>query len=245
MIDFQKIGIVGRSKMGKSTYMDRAIRAHKRLIVFDTVDERAETATNERLIEVRSMDELQNLIHKNYHRGFRYWFHPERRSDKIKALAELSDCLLETQSNFADDRRLRINQKLADGIPLTPSEKLPINEVRPSLMLAVDELATCVPNHSMKKESDDFELLCREGRHKGIHLVGAAQRLAEVSTKFRGQIEKWVFFNLKIAVDLDAVAKMGGLKDGARLADAVGSLLPLEFIRMENREYTKGKITFP
>ncbi len=222
MIDFQRIGIFGRSKSGKSTLMDRLVRNRKRLIVFDEIDERAHTAANEGLVRINCLNELQDRVDRDYATGFRFWFQP-RHSDLVQALSDLSTYLIDIQTQFGDRY----------GI-----------ERRPSITLTPDEMADCYPNQIMKKGQDGFSRMCRMGRHKGIHLIGATQRPAEVSTKFRGQLEKRFFFSLQETVDLEAVAKMGGAH-GSELAEKVRLLPKLDYIRMENGRFTPGRITFP
>jgi len=222
MPDCKRFGLFGRSKMGKSTYMDRAIRHHNRTIVFDAIEERAENARRERLERVTCINELQDRVNQNYASGFRYWFQPDAMDDLVQSLSDLSLFMLDIQTQYADMHGVK---------------------KRPSLLLAVDEMADCFPNHTQPKGKDAFSSMGRMGRHKGIHLFGAAQRPAEVSTKFRGQLEAMVFFNLKIPADLEAVEKIGG-RDGKALAEEVRLLKPLEYIRMENGEYTFGKLTF-
>ncbi len=222
MIDCARYGLFGKSKSGKSTMMNRLIRNHKRVILFDAIDERSADARKEGLTEVTCIDELQDLVNDNYETGFRYWYHPHYEVDLVQALSDLSLFMLDIQTQFAD-------QYGTKG--------------RPSLMLAVDEMADCFPNHTMKKGQDSFSSMCRMGRHKGIHLIGATQRPAEVSTKFRGQLEKRFIFSLQEGVDLEAIERMGGT-DGKQLAEAVRLLKPLEYIRMENGIYTKGMLRF-
>jgi hypothetical protein len=44
--------------------------------------------------------------------------------------------------------------------------------------------------------------------------------------------------------DLDAIEAWGGKKDGKQLREAVRLLERLEYIRMENGAYTRGKLRF-
>ncbi len=223
-IDCKRIGLFGKSKSGKSTMMNRLMRKHRRVILFDAIEERTESAKEEGFTRVTCINELQLLVNQNYEAGFRYWFMPHYEQDLIQALSDLSTFMLDIQTQYADEYG---------------------TENRPTLLLAVDEMADCFPNHIMKKGQDTFSVMCRSGRHKGIHLIGATQRPAEVSTKFRGQLEKRFFFSLQEGADLDAIEKIGGAKDGRKLSGAVRSLKPLEYIRMENGHYKSGKLTFP
>lgn len=222
MSNCQRIGIFGRSKSGKSTLMDRLVSKRLRLIMFDHIDEREASAQAYGLVKVDNLYELQERVDKHYLDGFRYWFQPDG-DDLVQCLSDTSKWLLDIQKQFA-------KQHGASN--------------RPEITLAVDEMANCFPNHTLRKDQDQFSLMCREGRHKGIHLIGATQRPAEVSTKFRGQLEKRFFFSLQDPADLGAVKNMGGV-DGDRLAEIVRMLKKLQYVRMENGEYQYGELTFP
>jgi len=223
-----KICIYGRSGMGKSCLMNRLVRSHRRVILFDHIEERSTEAQKEGFQEVTCLKELQDLIEKNYRKGFRYWYHPNFREGLVKRLSELSDLLLHIQEEY--------------GKTLKEAGKSIKN--RPSLMLAVDELKASAPNRALKDDEDMFSFMCSEGRHKGIHLVGATQRPAEITTKFRGQMEDYYIFNLQEPRDYDAIEALGGKKHGKELAEIVRELKPLEYIRMHSNVFTKGKITF-
>ncbi|WP_417456165.1 hypothetical protein [Kordiimonas sp.] len=222
MTNYWRAGLFGRSKSGKSTLMDRMIRNHNRAIVFDAIDERAANAAREGLVEVTHIGELQERVRDSYLDGFRFWFHPHYEVDLVQSLSDLSKFMLDIQTQFGDHYG---------------------TDKRPSLLLAVDEMADCYPNHTMKKGQDAFSNMCRMGRHKGIHLIGASQRPAEVSTKFRGQLERRFLFNLTEPADLRAITEMGGTQ-GADLAEAVRCLKPLEYIDCHVGEYRHGRLTF-
>jgi len=220
MISYQRIGIFGRSQSGKSTLLDQIMRKHKRAVLFDAIDERATVAAREGYTEVTDINELQERIDRDYASGFRFWFHPAYDADLVQSLSDLSTLLLDIQTQYAD---------------------LHGTANRPSIALAVDEMADCFPNHILRKGQDAFSNMCRMGRHKGIHLIGASQRPAEVSTKFRGQLEKRFIFSLTEPRDLEVVEKMGGV-NGKEFSETVRLLRRLEYIRLENGELTFGDI---
>jgi len=223
MIDkYGRIGIAGRSQSGKSSFLDRMLRPHKRVVLFDTNDERAPVAKKEGFKRVSSIMELQERIDRKYAKGFKLWYLPEDEPDDIQALHNLSLALWNIQSEEGSARG---------------------SQNRPDIVFAVDEMADCFPNHHMKKDQDHFSLMCRRGRHKGIHLIGATQRFAEVSTKFRGQLNKRFLFNLTEPADLDVVRKLGG-EHGKQLVQEVLNLPALHYIKMENNTFTDGKVTF-
>ena len=222
MSEYQRIGIFGRSQSGKSSLMDRILRGHRRVVLFDAIDERAPTARAEGFSEITTISELQDRIDRDYASGFRLWFHPSYEADLVLSLSDVSRMLLDCQTQQAE----------RGG-----------TDKRPSIALAVDEMADCFPNQTLTREKDHFSIMCRSGRHKGIHLIGASQRPAEVSTKFRGQLSKRFIFNLTEPRDLQAVNEMGGA-DGKALAEAVRLQQSLEYIRLENGRYATGRINF-
>ncbi|MBL4791256.1 MAG: hypothetical protein JKY60_20165 [Kordiimonadaceae bacterium] len=224
MSKFERIGLFGKSQSGKSTMMDRILRGQPRVILFDALPARAENASREGYVKIETMIELQEAVRRNYETGFRYWFKPENDEDfLVLALSDLSKFMIDHQDQYAAKYGLK---NIAD------------------LVFAVDEMADCYPNHALPKKLNGFSKMCRSGRHSRIHLIGATQRPAEVGTKFRGQLEKRIFFTLTEPADLRAIADIGGAQ-GRMLAEAVSQLKALEYIRMENGTYTNGKLTFP
>lgn len=220
---YGRIGIFGRSQSGKSTIMDRMLRPHKRVILFDALPARAKTTSDEGYQKIEHIGELREAVKANYGTGFRYWFKPENDEDYlILSLSDLSRFMIDFQDQMAERYGL---------------------ENIPEMMLGVDEMADCYPNHTLNKKLNGFSKMCRSGRHSKIHLIGASQRPAEVSTKFRGQLDRRFLFSLTEPADLRAVEDMGG-RDGKKLAEDVLRLQALEYIRMENGGYMRGKLTF-
>lgn len=223
MFEADRIGIVGGSGTGKTTVQNQIMRPHRRVVLFDAEDERAKTAFKEGFTEINSFDELQDKVDANYAAGFRYWFKQEDHIDQIQALSDLSLYLMDIQAQAG---------------------KLYGTDKRPKILLSVDEMAESAPNHALKKDQQEFFNLCRRGRKKGIDLIGATQRPAEVSTSFRGQLKKVFFFNFTAANDLKAVRDWGGDEDGAWLANEVRKLKTLEYIKMHETRFYRGKASF-
>lgn len=223
MARFARCGLFGRSQSGKSTLLDRMLRGHRRVILSDALPGRAKTAQAEGFTRIESFAEVMDAVRESYSHGFRIWFKPDDDEDyMVKALSDLSKFLIDHQNQHG--------------------ERYGWDKV-PDMTFAVDEMADCYPNHALSKSLNGFSRMCRSGRHAHIHLVGATQRPAEVSTKFRGQLEKRFLFNLTEPRDLKAIEDMGGT-DGKRLAEAVRQLPALEYIRMEGGTYTRGKLRF-
>jgi len=223
MAEIARFGFFGRSQSGKSTILDRIMRPHKRVVLFDPLPARASNAAAEGFAKIEHISELQRAVQANYETGFRFWFKPENEEDFLQqSLSDLSYFLINHQDQYA--------------------ERYGYGNI-PEILFGVDEMSDCFPNQLLKKDCNGFSKMCRAGRHSLIHTLGATQRPAEVSTKFRGQLNRRYLFNLTEAADLRHVEEIGGIH-GKELALAVSRLKSLEFIRMENNTFTPGKLTF-
>lgn len=85
------------------------------------------------------------------------------------------------------------------------------------LTLLVDELAGAYPNERPPADRDGFGDLCRRGRHWGVQLVGASQRLADVSTVFRSACRLDIYLSQEDHSDLDAAVRRLGREHLERL----------------------------
>ena len=74
--------------------------------------------------------------------------------------------------------------------------------------LAADELNLSFPTAGGAERAPAFADLCSRGRHAGVTLIGASQRVAEVSTRFRGNLNVAVVGRVKGAADRQAAADM-------------------------------------
>ena len=223
MSEIARYGFFGRSQSGKSTMLDRVMRPHKRVVLFDPLPARAKNAAQEGFAKIEHIAELSDAVRSSYESGFRFWFKPENEEEFLQqSLSDVSYFLIDLQDQYAREFGY-------DKIP--------------ELVFAVDEMSDCFPNQLLKKDRNGFSKMCRSGRHSLIHTLGATQRPAEVSTKFRGQLNARFIFNLTEAADLKYIEELGG-RNGKALADTVANLKALEYIRYAGSDFTRGKLTF-
>lgn len=112
-------------------------------------------------------------------------------------------------------------------------------ENRSYMTLAADELANAFPTHGGVTRCPGWSELCARGRHYGIVLIGASQRLAEVNTRFRANCTETVVFPQKGPQDRKAAA----LELDCTVQELEG-LADLHFIRRTKAGLERGKVTF-
>ncbi|HEV7368951.1 helicase HerA domain-containing protein [Arenibaculum sp.] len=178
--DPHHIGIWGRTLSGKSTRAKLLLRDRVRVVVFDPLDEYSDVAP----IGAASMGDVLAAIDRNWRGRFGIRFVPSRSVDPVDALDGLARLLGDVQEPYQQGRDDR------------------------HVTLMVDELAASAPNTRRPRSS--FNALCSRGRHYGIELIGASQRMAEVTPTFRGNTTEDYFFPLRSAADYDEAAKLIG-----------------------------------
>jgi DNA helicase HerA-like ATPase len=110
----------------------------------------------------------------------------------------------------------------------------------PGITLVVEEMNLSFPLHGGATKAPGFAHICSRGRHYGIEVIGASQRIAEVSTRFRGNCTETVVLAQKGPRDLDAAAAELGC-DKAR----VSALENLDYLQEKAGQITPGKVAVP
>lgn len=178
-----RIGVWGASGSGKSTYVKRAIKGRKRLIVFDPMEEYAPYVN----VTVRSLEEVRQLMARNWH-TFKIAYVPPAGKESA-TLSALSKLLIAAQTPF------KITGK---GEHIT---------------LVVEEMNICFPVHGGAARAKGFADICSRGRHFGIEVYGLSQRIAEVDTRFRGNTTETVILRQQGRNDINAAEQaIGGHK---------------------------------
>ena len=205
--DAEHIGIWGRTKSGKSTRARELIKAKKRLLVFDGMDEYGALAP----VRVESVAGLRKAIRAGWKRGFkiRYCFGDD--ADAVKELDGVARALKQVQQPY---KTFKDNRKIT---------------------FLVEEMAECFPN--VRRPASDFGGLCHRGRHFGIELIGVSQRMADVSTVFRGCTSEDYFFPPRASVDIDAAVMLIGKDNRAGLQKLVNH----QFYSFKGGELKTGK----
>jgi len=180
-----RIGIWGASGSGKSHYTKKRFKSAKRVIVFDTMREYGAEGFETVGPE---LDAVRRAIVSNP-RGFRIAYAPPP-GPRNRSLNALSFAIRKMQEAYAEGR---------GGAPVT---------------FIVDELRLAFPVNGGAEKCPEFSELCSTGRHYGITLVGTSQRIAEVSTNFRGNCSETVIFEQKGPRDVKAAALELGLMRG-------------------------------
>lgn len=203
-----RIGVWGASGSGKSSYVKRKIKDIKRLVVFDPLDEYGPLCK----VKARSLEDVRKAMRKDW-QGFKIAYVPPAGKEPA-ALSGLSRLLTAAQQPYKDKGR---------GAGVT---------------LIVEEMNLSFPVHGGETKAAGFAEICSRGRHYGIEVYGLSQRIAEVSTRFRGNCTETVILRQQGPRDLAAaVDAIGGRKA------EIAALRNLDYLHERQGEVTKGKIS--
>lgn len=213
-----QVGIAGRKGQGKTVLSDSLARGRPRVVCFDFLGEYRAKG----YVQVRTLDALKAEIRKRWKKGFRVSYFPSARfwNDRKKVfehdferdLSEVSELLCKIQQPYFD----------------TPDGKTP---PVPKLLLIVEEMRWSYPQNCSYQ---GFAVLCTLGRHYGIDVIGTTQRIAEISTNFRGTCDVRFFFAQEEHTDVTTIAKMIGTRNVGKLQ----ALRPHEFLRFYGGQVT-------
>lgn len=212
--DAKAIFVTGCRGSGKSTRIKEMIKGNNRIIAFDPM---AEYDSSLGFTQYKTLKGLYAGLHKGWSNGFRLSLNALDLNDHEKKAVFLKLCadLLVIQRpyfDFDDDRELTF---------------------------IIDEMSTCVPK-TPKDSELQFKQLCNLGRHYGVEILGATQRVAEVPTNFRGNVAESYYMRQTNNVDIKAIGEMIGL-DAARKC---AKLKPHSYIHVVDGEKTLGKNKF-
>lgn len=208
-----RTGIWGASGSGKSSYVKKLIRTRKRLVIFDPQAEYAVDLPHIRNVG-ENLDGVRLAMVENW-RGFRVAYNPPSGREP-EALSALCKLLLRAQMPF------KARARGAEG-----------------LTLVVEEMNMSFPVAGGAHKCKGFAEICSRGRHYGIEVIGAAQRIAEVDTRFRGNCSETVVLRQQIPRDVTAAHEATGIPK-ARIA----GLDNLQWIHVKAGKITEGKISF-
>lgn len=206
-----RIGIWGASGSGKSSLAKQILKGRGRVIVFDPLDE----YQAQRMARVTSGRQLLGAMAEAV-RGFRLAYVP-RAGAEADHLDQLCQVLIQAQAPYKESGG-------RNGWPLT---------------LVVEEMNLSFPVHGGAERCPGFAEVCSRGRHFGIEVLGLSQRLAEVSTRFRGNCSESYVLRQTGPRDVGAAADVLGQDRGT-----VQALRNLEYIHEKAGQIERGKITF-
>jgi len=173
--------IYGFRGMGKSSLGKQMMGAYDRALVLDPQGEYAYLPGFKSV----AWSDIPAAIKQP---KFKLSYKPKRGSAP-EALHHICEKLLEQQAPYAD--------WMAKGRPgQAPQEQI---------MLMIEEMAVSYPSEKLPANLWGMTEMCERGRHSGIGVLGATQRPASVSTKFRGLAEETFCFKLTLENDVNAV----------------------------------------
>lgn len=214
--DAKLIGIWGGRGTGKTTRQKELMRgADGRgrpwgLIALDPMNEFTGMS------RVGSVRDVAGIMKDHWYKGFAVSLSTgHRENDCLKALRELVPLLFAAQGPY------RRGEKSAKEITLI-----------------VDEAHKFFPNRKFSPGEGDAEQdLIALGRHYGIEVIGASQRLAKVSTEFRGNCAEHYFFRQSDYNDTAAAAQFVGSQNKDRLM----ALKPHHYLHFSAGQIREGK----
>lgn len=205
----QRIGVFGASGSGKSSFVKQLIAKLGRVVVFDPLDEYSSLGFQ----RVRSAEAARRHMVENW-ANFRIALVPASGSEP-RILSQLSALLLRAQEPYR-------TRGVGSGITLV-----------------VEEMNLSFPVHGGATKAPSFAEICSRGRHYGIEVYGLSQRIAEVSTRFRGNCTQTV------------ILRQQGPRDTQAAIDAIGvdkakvqNLKNLQYLHERNGEIKAGSIKF-
>lgn len=195
-----RIGVWGASGSGKSSWVKQRLNGTPRVVVFDPQDEYGGLRGFRRFTQATTAD-MQRHILGNW-RSFRVAYVPPAGAE-AEALSALA-WYLATLQDTAE----------AQGKP------------RPKLTLVAEELNLAFPTHGATR-CTGFAELCSRGRRRHIELIGVSQRIAEVSSRFRGNCTEQVIFRQGEKTDRERAAANAGVR-----MDEIFALKRLEYFHL-------------
>ncbi len=208
--DAEMIGVWGRRGSGKSTKMRNLTQGRNRIIVVDPMEGHDYMKAGYK--PVRNMQQLYKHLKQNWDTGFKVVICATANT-AWGFMLELAHSLFVIQSPY---KRGKDSRKIT---------------------LVVDEMSICVPNKTMSDDEKKVLHLFNAGRHSGIEIIGASQRLAQVHGDFRGNTSQDFFFAQRSHLDYTAAKQLLGNENEAKLR-ALGEY---EYLHFKDGVATVGK----
>ena len=206
-----KIVFVGGGRgSGKSTCLKELTEKNNRLITLDPVGDYAQ---EKGYTAFKTLKGLYRHLKQNWNKGFRCVLIVDRKDDPVQILEQLSEGLFVIQKPYKDCKDSR------------------------KITLIVEEMAITYPERTLKDGERSFQQLINLGRHYGVEIYGASQRMAEVKKTFISNAADHYFFRMGAANDAKAALGLIGTEHKATLA----ALQTHEFLKFSQGQVTKGK----
>jgi DNA helicase HerA-like ATPase len=182
--DAEIILVTGGRGSGKTTRQIELTRGHDRVIVLDPIG----SYKAQGFRTVRTLKEVYKAIKAGWHTGFKLILRtPSDEAGCIAVMKELAAALFIIQKPYYSGRDKR------------------------KIMLVIDEAHKFFPNRRMAPiEQEPLENIIALGRHYGIEMIAASQRIAKVWTEYRGNCSQSYFFMQGDHTDFSAVLSIIG-----------------------------------
>lgn len=214
--DAELILLSGGRGCGKTTQMREKLQDKKRVIALDPMQDLGLKG----FTELKTIGGILRHIKRNWNTGFKISVPTGHNPARCQAFfVQLSKALFMVQTPY--------------------KEKNP-NMVGKEIWLGIDEVHKFIPNPPSDEVASVVQDFIDVGRHYGINMIGATQRIVKVWTEYRGNCMKNLFFRQADHNDIDNILRMIG-------RDKKDDLLALkthEFIMLDRAnglEITKGK----
>ncbi|MEO0486343.1 MAG: zonular occludens toxin domain-containing protein [Pseudomonadota bacterium] len=212
--DAQLCAVYGGRGSGKSAWIKAEIAARKQLVIFDPM---ADYATGKHGLpsvkETETLIGLQRAIEANW-TGFRVQYRP-RAGNESASLSAICKYLLSLRESYRQTKK--------GGF----------------LTLVVDEVHLAFPSLGGVQKCQGFAEVCTIGRHYGIEVFTATQRVTNVHRDFRTNATRRVVFRQQDRADA---------RTASELVDAtpqeIGMLPKLNFFEQNNGIERAGVVKF-
>lgn len=159
--------------------------------------------------QVGTLAAVLDVMGASWSRGFRVNYQC-RPGHEAEALSQLADALVGVQARTGRRKRL---------------------------LLMVEEMNLAYPAASLPRDLAGFHNLVARGRHHAIDLVGVSQRVAEVSTRFRGNMSDAYFFAVADHRDVQAITAL----IGPEWRDPLRTLANHEYLYWRGGQVERGR----
>lgn len=207
------VGIFGARGSGKTTFALRELDKLKRFVIFDPMaDPDLDRIGAKR---VTTLAGVKDAMRADW-RGFKIVYTAPTGREPL-ALSRLSYGLIQAQQPYRQSSGRKGSQ----------------------LTLVVDEMNLSFPVRGGAEKAPGFAEICSRGRHSGIAVYGLSQRIAEVDTRFRGNLARAVILRQQGKNDIRAAAETLGIAE-----TDIRALRDLDYLIGENGRIDRGRLKF-
>lgn len=193
--DAEIIGIWGGRGSGKTTRQKEMIDGKRRIIVLDPMEDFKLYGA----VYCKKPSAVYRAVRAGWTKGFKIVLRPGHSEERCTAaLAELTKGLFAIQQPYKNNMGFMKNREIT---------------------LCIDEAHKFFPNPPHGEVKEPLNDLIALGRHYGIEMIGASQRLAKVWTEFRGNCSQHYFFRQGDFNDIQTAIKMIGPENKGQLKD--------------------------